>query len=601
MEAAEGTSAGPTPPPAPRPRLRSLVFPPLFGFGAGVMDLLFATHVVAVVMSLDGSALVGIGALAVGAAASIVAAPLVAAVSDQRLGGRAPLAVALNLSAAAAAAGVAGLAGMHSPSADGARYADGQEPAVAPLVAAVGLAAAYRCVTASSPSVPALIETAMARGEGAAFPARRDLILSFYYLWYRGGVFAAGLAVLHAPGGGGSARERVLPYLGGGAAIAAATVVATAASLRRPPRGGGGGGGAPPAAVGVWAKARSDMWAALVAAPRPLYWLYLTVALAGVAYGTLGAVIAPYYASIIFLETQGSGRSLRWTAMAALSAWAVGLGVDAGVPVLAGQLPLFLTRLLWPAFFLVGAGLFVGLALATTARQAITLLTCQALVTSGHAYFSLVGAGSLVPPALRATTFGMRAAAATGGLLVGGLGGGAFATAWDDGYRYTMFLSAGACGVAAAAAWAVGPLPDLARVPGVATSANPLWAHLAARVVGWARRTRQRRRAGGTAAAAAVAAAAVAAESGDGGGAAARAAPCPSRPADYWLEDEAAYWRWQEAAKAATAGAEGEGGGGGARDAAAAALADGLAAAGGVEALALDVDASPDASGAGGV
>ncbi|KAK1866521.1 hypothetical protein I4F81_009037 [Pyropia yezoensis] len=493
MEAAEGTSAGPTPPPAPRPRLRSLVFPPLFGFGAGVMDLLFATHVVAVVMSLDGSALVGIGALAVGAAASIVAAPLVAAVSDQRLGGRAPLAVALNLSAAAAAAGVAGLAGMHSPSADGARYADGQEPAVAPLVAAVGLAAAYRCVTASSPSVPALIETAMARGEGAAFPARR------------------------------------------------------------------------------------------------------------VAYGTLGAVIAPYYASIIFLETQGSGRSLRWTAMAALSAWAVGLGVDAGVPVLAGQLPLFLTRLLWPAFFLVGAGLFVGLALATTARQAITLLTCQALVTSGHAYFSLVGAGSLVPPALRATTFGMRAAAATGGLLVGGLGGGAFATAWDDGYRYTMFLSAGACGVAAAAAWAVGPLPDLARVPGVATSANPLWAHLAARVVGWARRTRQRRRAGGTAAAAAVAAAAVAAESGDGGGAAARAAPCPSRPADYWLEDEAAYWRWQEAAKAATAGAEGEGGGGGARDAAAAALADGLAAAGGVEALTLDVDASPDASGAGGV
>lgn len=211
MEAAEGTSAGPTPPPAPRPRLRSLVFPPLFGFGAGVMDLLFATHVVAVVMSLDGSALVGIGALAVGAAASIVAAPLVAAVSDQRLGGRAPLAVALNLSAGAAAAGVAGLAGMHSPSADGARYADGQEPAVAPLVAAVGLAAAYRCVTASSPSVPALIETAMARGEGAAFPARRDLILSFYYLWYRGGVFAAGLAVLHAPGGGGAPASGCSP------------------------------------------------------------------------------------------------------------------------------------------------------------------------------------------------------------------------------------------------------------------------------------------------------------------------------------------------------------------------------------------------------
>ncbi|GAB0495991.1 hypothetical protein MMPV_007301 [Pyropia vietnamensis] len=615
MEAPVGVPPLPPSPPTPPPRLRSLVFPPLFGFGAGFTELLFASHVVAVVVSLGGTSLVALAALAAGAATSIVVSPLVAAVSDQRLGGRAPLAVALNIAAAGTAAGVGGLAGMYSPSADGPRYAAGKDPPLAPLIAAVGLAAVYRVVTAASPSVPALIETAMTLGEGAAFPARRDLILSFYYLWYRMGIFAAGITVLHTPGGG-SARERVLPYLGGGAALAAATMVITAVSLRRPPRGGtgggggGGGGGAPPGAVGVWAKARSDVLAALVASPRPLHWMYLTVGLAGVAYGTLGAVVAPYYASIIFVEAQGSGRSLRWTAMAALSAWAVGLGVDAGVPLLAGRLPSPLARLLWPAFLLIGAGLFVGLALATTAQQAITLLTCQAIVTSGNAFFSLIGAGSLVPPALRATTFGMRGAAAAAGLLVGGLGGGAFAAAWADGYRYTMFLSAGACVMAAAAAVVVGPLPGVARVPGVATSANPLWTHLATRAVRWVRRTRYRRRGGGTAPAAVATVAAVAlgnsgegrGDSGEGHAGGGVAAPLTG-PADYWLDDEAAYWRWQEAAKAAReeSGAGGDAGGGD-RAAAAAALTDILAAVGGeVEALASEADQSPDVGGVAGV
>jgi len=452
-------------PAAARPRLGRLVFPSFFALGMGATDALFYVYLIDSIRNLGGKPLQGLGALAAGAAVSLILAPLTAAVSDLKLGGRKPLTLLFNLSSLLLAAAVGIIVGTApGEAADGVRDLPGRAAAVA-IAGAV-----YRALTLSSPSVPTLIETSL-HGDAAGFPARRDAALSFFYIWTRVGLFGGSLVAFLMP-----SRTEPLWFLVSAASIGVATLATSSGLVHRPPAKGPPPPGAepPPPKPSVFGKMVSDQKKALLRTPPGLLQLYITCFLYGIAYGQFNAIVAPYYSQVIFSEPAGSTKTVRWTAMASLINIGVGLLTDALAPKAAKAVGPRASRWLWPAVLLIGAGLFTGLVMAQEPPVAITLLSSHAIVIAGHSFFSLVGAGALVHPSLRATTFGARLASQIAGNVVGNLVAGYLGGRRDEGFRDVMALSAAVCVAAALAALAVGEFPPLERAKGVATNANVL-------------------------------------------------------------------------------------------------------------------------------
>ena len=110
----------------------------------------------------------------------------------------------------------------------------------------------------------------------------------------------------------------------------------------------------------------------------------MTGTLYSLAYVQLGAVLPAYLADVIFNEPPGSSEALEWTAKGSLIAWAVGVGVDAGIPSAADVAPAC-NRWLWPAALLGGGALFVGLATASSPTLAVLLVGTHGTVMSAHA------------------------------------------------------------------------------------------------------------------------------------------------------------------------------------------------------------------------
>lgn len=528
-------------PPTEQPRLRRLFLPSIFAIGTGATDGLLYVYFLESIRSLGGSSMMGLGSLAAGAAASLVIAPLAAAVSDIKLGGRKPLTLVFNLTSLLAAAAVAIILGT-APDPPG--FGSQDLPGRAAAVAVLG--AVYRALTLSSPSVPTLIETSL-HGEAAGFPARRDVALSFFYIWTRVGTLAAAITVFIV-----TRRQDPMWFILVAVGVGLMTLAVSCGLVRRPPRKEPPPPGSPlPPRQSVFGKMVSDQKKALLHTPPGLLQLYVVCFLYGVAYGQFNAILGPYYSSSIFKEAAGTNRVVRWTALATFLNLGVGVLVDAFSPKAAKAIGARASRWLWPSSLLIGAGLFAGLAITSTPRVAVTLLSAHAIPIGATMYFSLVGAGAIVHPSLRATTFGARTAAMVAGNLVGSLVAGGLAQRRGEGYRDVMTLSAATCVAAALVAAAVGEFPPLERAKGVATNANVLFG-----IVFGRRRHRSRWGVDATPAAGGEQGDPAAVGGAAGGGAAGDVEAKPPAPMklqqelgtaaewsmDYWKEDEQWYW-----------------------------------------------------------
>lgn len=446
-----------------------------------------------------------------------------------------------NLTSLLAAAAVAILVGTAPDApAGGVRDLPGRAAAVAVM------GALYRALTLSSPSVPTLIETSL-HGEAAGFPARRDVALSFFYIWTRVGLAAAAITVFLV-----KARQDPMWFILTAVGVGLLTLAVSCGIVRRPPRKEPPPPGSPvPPRQSVFGKMMSDQKKALLHTPPGLLQLYVVCFLYGLAYGQFHAILGPYYSSSIFKEAAGTTRVVRWTALATFLNLGVGILVDAFSPKVAAVIGARASRWLWPGSLLIGAGLFTGLAITSTPRIAVSLLSAQAIPIGATMYFSLVGAGALVHPSLRATTFGARTAAIAAGTLVGSLVAGGLAQRRDEGFRDVMTLSAATCVAAALVAAAVGQFPPLERAKGVATNANVLFGFVFGRRRGRSRwGTAATPEAGGDQGDAATVGGA--AGGGVGGDVEAKP-PAPIKlqqelgtavewSMDYWKEDEQWYW-----------------------------------------------------------
>ncbi|GAB0491964.1 hypothetical protein MMPV_003222 [Pyropia vietnamensis] len=452
----------PAPPPA-RPRLRRLVLPSVFALGGGAVDAIFYVHFANIIRNLGGGWFVGLGSLAAGAAASLVIAPLAAAVSDIKLGGRKPLTLVFNLVSLMAAASVAIVYGT-------APGVAGERDLPAHYISVACLGAVYRALTLSSPSVPTLIETSL-HGDPEGFPARRDAALSFFYIWTRLGL-AAGLAAIYSLSG----RNRPMWFQLVAAIVGIITLATSSGLVHRPPAKAPLPPGSPPRPPppSVFRKVVSDQKSALFNTPKGVHKLYVTCFFYGIAYGQLAAITGPYYSSVIFGEAAGTSRVVRWTGLASGLNLIIGIIIDGLTPSVAKVIGPRASRWLWPSSLLLGSGLFVGLALTSVAKVAVSMLSLQGITIGAHSFFSLVGAGALVHPSLRATTFGARLASQILGNLIGAVVAGVLASRRDEGFRDVMTVSAAMSVIAALAALAVGEFPPLERAKGVATNANVL-------------------------------------------------------------------------------------------------------------------------------
>ncbi|KAK1863153.1 hypothetical protein I4F81_005715 [Pyropia yezoensis] len=201
-------------------------------------------------------------------------------------------------------------------------------------------------------------------------------------------------------------------------------------------------------------------------------WFLLIACIVGLA-----AITAPYYSTVIFKERAGTSRVVQWTGMVAGLNLIIGILIDGLAPKAALAIGARASRWLWPLALLLGGGLFVGLSITSTPAVAFTLFTLQGIPIGAHSFFSLVGAGALVHPSLRATTFGARLAATVTGNLVGAVLATFLSARWSEGFREVMALCAAVNVAAALAALAVGEFPPLERAKGVATNANVLWSY----------------------------------------------------------------------------------------------------------------------------
>jgi len=454
----------------PQLALFSLSLASLFAFGAGATDALLGLYLVDTLSTFGGSRLTALGTLAAAAGACLLLAPAGEAAADLLAGCRKPLMLTCHCIATGAVVAFALVAGILSPSKDG--ELDVEEWQLIALAVAVGV---HRMATVAASSGAALVQAA-AWGDAAERPARQAVLLSMAYAWtVVGAVVAVGALVLLP------ARERVLPFLGAAAVVRLLTLGVSAACLHRPPPAPTpptpppGVSPLPPQPT-VWSKVRAALSAGLVHTPQGLRPIYVTCALFGMAYGALA-----YYLSVIFQVEAGTPNGLRWLGIHFLLAMALAVVVDAAIPKASARSSGRASRILWATTLLLGGGLFVGLAVATSPIAVVALFTAQAVPISAHTYLWLVFSTALAP-GQEPVTHSMILGATQVGFIGGALGAGALVDRRDEGLRDVMAAAAVALVLAAVAAMAVGSVPPVEKVTSAMTNGNALGAHLAARV-----------------------------------------------------------------------------------------------------------------------
>ncbi|OSX73694.1 hypothetical protein BU14_0331s0012 [Porphyra umbilicalis] len=429
-------------------------------------------YLVDTLSTIGGSHLTALGALAAAAGACLLLAPAGEAAADLLAGGHKPLMLTCHCVATIAVVAFALIADIHSPSEGGERDVDGWQ--LIALVVAVGV---HRMATVAASSGTTLVQ-ASAWGDPADRPARQAVLLSMAYCWKMVGAVAAVAALVLLP-----SRERVLPFLSATAFVRLLTVVASAACLHRPPPAPTPPTpppGAPPPPT-VWSKVRTALSAGLVRTPQGLRPIYVTCVLFGMAYGALAFIRTPYFASVIFQGKPGTRYCLRWSGVNFCLAMVVAIVIDAAIPNVAARLSGRSSRIMWATTLLLGGGLFVGLAVATSPIAAVALFTAQAVPISAHTYLSFVISVALAPDQISVTR-SMILGATQVGFIGGALGAGALADRRDEGFRDVMAAAAVCTVLAAVAAMAVGGVPPVEKVTNVSTNGNALGAHLAARV-----------------------------------------------------------------------------------------------------------------------
>ena len=463
--------------------------------GFGLTDGVFFVFILSILMSLAKSRFLAFSSLALGGLLAAIAAPI-AAVASTTIDRRATITFLMLLTGAFSCAGIAYI---FSP------YARDSFFPVKEWRTYVGitLAGLYRACVQASPVVPCIMDGAATRGDSESFPLRRDLSLSFFYLFYRVGAFATSLIIALLP-----ARyvTNVFPIM---SAAAAASVMLTTLSTIAFPREGSAR--QPPArdeeatadtsefssgVAEIFDAANNPRNAgvesfrhrfadhlrnAIFKADKRLLACYVEILYYGIAFGSLFSITSCFF-NDKFKVPQGSIKGTKWASYVALIGRGIGLALDASLPTLVFRRGAhkFSMTVAWGQGSFFGACLFLGLVWLRdlSAQVAVVAISLLYVTTSTHNLFSLLSCGSLVLPKYRATSFAVRASIHNIGILIGTLISGYITTAGNWGWVFLYCSTAcAASGFAAAFAGSV----ERKEYAGVAANANPLVKYLAKR------------------------------------------------------------------------------------------------------------------------
>ncbi len=350
--------------------------------------------------------------------------------------------------------------------------------------AGLALAAVYRASVQSSPIVPTVMDAGRARGSEEEFPLRRDLGLSCFYISYRLGFIAsAGVIAAQRP----AIVEDMFPLML--AAAIASTILTSVSSYAMPrelpkPRDPEKDAGPPPAVVSAREGWKDQLKVGLLKADPRLLSCYLEMFFFGIAFGQLGTVSATFLNDVVFNNAPGSWQGLRWAAYSVLVGRAIGLVVDALLPIIVfrEKARKFRMTTAWAGGAFIGTAICVSLMFVDKKIPAMVLLGTLDVTESTHGLFSLLSAGSLVEPKYRATTFGVRAACSHTGVLLGSVAAG-MVYQQTGGIRWVMLWSGICCFASGVAAIASGSI-EQSNSAGVAANANVLISHTFKRLTG---------------------------------------------------------------------------------------------------------------------
>lgn len=432
--------------------------------GYGLTDAVFFTFILQVLMKAGATRLLAFLSISLGGAASIIGAPLAAALSVS-INHRSFYTYLLLLIAALSCLGISVIFSSYA-------VPDPAQKPVWRIWGGIGLAALYRASVQSSPIVPTVMDAARVKATDDDFPRRRDLSLSFFYLAYRVGFVAGSIVIAELPD---RSLDRLSPIM----LIVSLTslvlwAVAAAAMPREPPPLEDSEGAPPPELPSLHIRFADHLRAALFKADRRLLACYLEIFFYGLAFGQLAAVTASFFNDDLFKNAPGAAEGLRWAAYTALIGLGVSLLFDALLPitVFRANAKKLSMPVAWVGGAILGSALFVAVIFVRRQVTALVLFSLLSITTSTHGLFSLLAAGSYVEPKYRATSFGIRSASMSSGILVGSLVAG-FVAERTQGFRWIMMWSAGATllsGIAAAFSGEVA----MSDYTGVAANANRL-------------------------------------------------------------------------------------------------------------------------------
>lgn len=463
--------------------------------GFGLTDGVFFVFILSTLMSLSKSRFLAFCGLALGGLLAAIAAPI-AAVASTTIDRRAMITHSMLLAGAFCCVGIAYVFSpyVHDndfPMKDWRSYAG------------IALAGLYRAFVQASPVVPNIMDGAATRGDPEAFPIRRDLSLSLFYLLQRIGAVTTSLIIALLP-----VRHisNIFPIM---TASACASVLLTIISTIAFPREGSSNQPLTrgndeesadsesefsfnvaeifeeatkpknPALEPFRYRFADHMNNALFKADKCLLACYVEILYYGIAFGSLFSITSCFF-NDRFGVPQGSIEGTKWASYVALIGRGIGLVIDASLPTLVFRTGArkFTMTVAWAQGSFFGAIIFFALIWIRHLNAHICLAAISLLyvTTSTHNLFSLLSCGSLVLPKYRATSFAVRASIHNIGIFIGTLVSGYITMAGNWGWVF-LYCST-ACGASAFAAAFAGSI-EREEYAGVAANANPLAKYLA--------------------------------------------------------------------------------------------------------------------------
>ena len=464
--------------------------------GFGLTDGVYFVFILSTLMSLSKSRFIAFSAVALGGLLAAIAAPI-AAVASTTIDRRATITYSMLLAGAFCCIGMGYILSPYSLS------------LTVPLgewrtYFGIALAGIYRACVQASPVVPCIMDGAATRGDQESFPIRRDLSLSFFYLFYRIGAFTTSLIIALLP-----VRhvKDIFPIMASAAGIS--LILTTIATISFPREGGSknppqqkdeessgddsefsynvaeifedASKPKDPALEPFRYRFADHMNNALFKADKCLLACYVEIFYYGIAFGSLFEITSCFFNDKFGLP-QGSIDGIKWASYVALIGRGIGLILDASLPTLVFRpgARKFTMTVAWAQGSFFGTCLLFALIWLRYLDKYVALISISLLyvTVSTHSLFSLLSCGSLVLPKYRATSFAVRASISNVGILIGAAVSGYITTAGNWGWVF-LFCST-ACSASAFAAAFAGSV-EREEYAGVAANANPLFKYLAKR------------------------------------------------------------------------------------------------------------------------